>query len=631
MNFTELRLKNFGKFIDESIELKEGINLIYGDNEAGKSTIHNFLTGMLFGIEKQRGRASKEDSYSKYQPWETPFNYGGSLDLSYQGKNYRIHRSFHKENREYIVIDLATGREISAPNIKGVAFIDGLTEENFKNTVSIEQLKARTEKDLAGEVRNHIANLSLSKSNQVDIGEAINHLNLKKKLLEGNQIKEKISSLEDEIKVEMQEEEKMEKLSFSIKQLETKLEQEKESHPKEEFERLDSYISLYPGMKEKYKQYIRLSEQKKSLEDSLKLGQKNTPKEIPKPATKPPQPTIKLLGKLICIIITIFISFGIILNKGINQVSILTILIGIILTWGVYHITKWLYHRNNANSSSILNSGLEGEIRLNSDANPEKERILKSIKEITTLIKEEEYNLLDYGSRICDFTTIDSTTMNQLEKEINSLKEITTLKKEESRKKNESIRIELERYKWELSVLEEKELGLFEKKVLLEELQRKLKDDEKEVKAISLAITTINNISSNIHDDFGQNLNEMLSNIMREQTNGKYEDIKVDEKLNIKVGIKDRFIELDRLSVGTIEQLYLALRLSVAKLIFKDEKMPLLFDDTFAYYDEERLKGALQILAKDKNRQILIFTCHKREERLLEVLHIPYHKIILTD
>ncbi len=56
MLFTKLRLDYFGKFSGKEIELQPGINLIYGENEAGKSTVHTFIKGMLFGIERLRGK-----------------------------------------------------------------------------------------------------------------------------------------------------------------------------------------------------------------------------------------------------------------------------------------------------------------------------------------------------------------------------------------------------------------------------------------------------------------------------------------------------------------------------------------------------------------------------------------------
>ena len=57
MKLTEMTLKNFGKFTEKNIRLSEGINLVYGENESGKSTVHTFLKAMLFGLERGRGRA----------------------------------------------------------------------------------------------------------------------------------------------------------------------------------------------------------------------------------------------------------------------------------------------------------------------------------------------------------------------------------------------------------------------------------------------------------------------------------------------------------------------------------------------------------------------------------------------
>lgn len=58
MKIRELYLRNFGKFSGKKIVLKDGINLFYGENESGKTTIHTFIKSMLFGLERGRGRAS---------------------------------------------------------------------------------------------------------------------------------------------------------------------------------------------------------------------------------------------------------------------------------------------------------------------------------------------------------------------------------------------------------------------------------------------------------------------------------------------------------------------------------------------------------------------------------------------
>ena len=70
MRLLELHIDGFGKFHDRTISFNDGINIIYGKNEAGKSTLHTFIRGMLFGIERGRGRAAKNDLYTKYEPWK---------------------------------------------------------------------------------------------------------------------------------------------------------------------------------------------------------------------------------------------------------------------------------------------------------------------------------------------------------------------------------------------------------------------------------------------------------------------------------------------------------------------------------------------------------------------------------
>ena len=82
---------------------------------------------------------------------------------------------------------------------------------------------------------------------------------------------------------------------------------------------------------------------------------------------------------------------------------------------------------------------------------------------------------------------------------------------------------------------------------------------------------------------------------------------------------------MERLSRGTVEQVYLALRMAAAQ-VFQEEEMPVLLDDTFAYYDDARRKSTLQWLNENKN-QVLLFTCQNREEHALRELGIKYRKV----
>ena len=102
------------------------------------------------------------------------------------------------------------------------------------------------------------------------------------------------------------------------------------------------------------------------------------------------------------------------------------------------------------------------------------------------------------------------------------------------------------------------------------------------------------------------------------------------ELLILKVELPNgNYIPASRLSVGTIDQMYLSLRLSALKEVTQ-EKMPIILDEAFAYFDNERLENILKYLNENfSENQIIIFTCSKREEEILEKLNITYNIVNL--
>ena len=83
-----------------------------------------------------------------------------------------------------------------------------------------------------------------------------------------------------------------------------------------------------------------------------------------------------------------------------------------------------------------------------------------------------------------------------------------------------------------------------------------------------------------------------------------------------------------QLSTGTLEQIYFALRISLGEILTDEEPMPFLLDETFARYDETRIRNTLQWIGT-QGRQMILFTCHKREMEYLDEMGIAYHKIEL--
>ena len=93
MKLMSCTLMGFGKLYRRAYTFSDGINVIYGENESGKTTLRTFLTGMLFGLERKRGIASKKDEFHKYQPCNGGI-YGGTLSVSTGDQVYQIQRNF---------------------------------------------------------------------------------------------------------------------------------------------------------------------------------------------------------------------------------------------------------------------------------------------------------------------------------------------------------------------------------------------------------------------------------------------------------------------------------------------------------------------------------------------------------
>ena len=89
------------------------------------------------------------------------------------------------------------------------------------------------------------------------------------------------------------------------------------------------------------------------------------------------------------------------------------------------------------------------------------------------------------------------------------------------------------------------------------------------------------------------------------------------------------YVSAEKLSIGTIDQLYLSLRMSMVEEISK-EKMPIILDEAFAYYDDERLENILKyLIERFNNHQLIIFTCTNREKEILNKLNYKFNNIEL--
>ena len=131
-------------------------------------------------------------------------------------------------------------------------------------------------------------------------------------------------------------------------------------------------------------------------------------------------------------------------------------------------------------------------------------------------------------------------------------------------------------------------------------------------------------MKENVTPKFTSNLSRNIENISK----GKYKNVRINDEEGIIVEKENgEYISSEKLSIGTIEQLYISLRLGATKEL-SEETMPIILDEAFAYYDDERLTNILKYINEEfKRHQIIIFTCTNREKEILENLKIDYKSI----
>lgn len=209
-------------------------------------------------------------------------------------------------------------------------------------------------------------------------------------------------------------------------------------------------------------------------------------------------------------------------------------------------------------------------------------------------------------------------------------------------KKQAGIEIEVANNKISENKLKIQSIGLDKSNILpkletlanLEEEYAKLEEEYQALmfqnEAIELAKQELEKAYYQMKKKVTPKFTNKLSKVMKKISNGKYTNIKLDEKDGLIVEIENGdYIPAYFLSIGTIDQLYLSLRLGAGTEI-SNEPLPIILDEAFAYYDKERLENILEFLHKEYlNRQIIILTCTDREKAILQENNIEYNEIEL--
>ena len=671
MILEKLYIDGFGKFSDYSLNFSPSIQILYGENEAGKSTIHAFIQAMLYGIPKG---ASKKEVFFQYRPFSKALGFGGSLTFSHQGKSYCVQRDFLQGGEAHITI-LPQGEKL----FEGESFLQSVLSpfslESFKNTVSIRQLKSSTEREMVYELQAMLSNFQESGNVELNPQAALDYLEQEEARLREKMIPDatkRYSGLLGEVKntrrnlslLEAEEAQSSEEKSLkgsapkeamieATNREETDGEEidGKRKAGEESFEKNSSPVKNCILQEESLELQRKRAEIEETREEWNKLSSLlekeglSNKEELLLEQEKMLQylsheQEEKELGKSSIFLYPLFCFFALCFAV-LTTLSFLYAYTSVALPRFPFFsmgFSAYLYPFFCAFLLFLLLALSQRRIftqqqRWVKQEKREFEEILAK-RNISTFLQfqnSSKEELREEGSSYTQAKVLQyyNTLLEKWGEKEELEKSLALL--EESYQKEKNLWLETSYKEKQKEQREEllRQYGILQNKADL--IRPSLEENEKlqeKREALLEAKERIRQIAGEIRKSFAFHLNEDCGKALSEITGGRYDSLWIDEQLHIYVNAKEGFFPLEQASTGTIDQLYLALRLSMALLLQRENRdlLPLLFDDSFAMYDEKRLAASIGYLKKAYPAQILLFTCHHREEKILKELGIPFEQ-----
>lgn len=605
MQINKININNYGNLSNKEINLDNKINIIYGKNEAGKSTLLNFIESMFFGANKNKGKKLIPD-FDRYNPWNNG-EYSGTIDYQLEnGEEFHIYRDFKKKNPQILnKLGKDISQEFNIDKKNGNQFFTeqtGMDRSLIDSTIITEQNQVELDEGTQNQLLQKIANLSESGEEELSYKKIMDKLNkilLNEVGTERSQLKPlniTISKIDD-YQNKIQDIKQYENERFEITQEIADIQEEinKESENRNIYDEVKKIIDNDKIEQEKIDEKYKTVKENKAKIEQYKEELDKTENE--KNAERKKHIKIRILANVILSIIAISLVF---LPRNIILVAIpILIVLFIIIN---------MKHSKNENNTSELKNKLE--FLQNTTNSVENE--IKTMQDELYKKDEAEKNRIITKCNNEDISSLFSSKIDEVISE-------NTRSVEQNEIKKHKLEIDKQEIEKKFEKLAEYEENLEIEKRRLEELEHKQK-------IIKETMEILNKSYEDMKENVAPKFNKNLSKNIEVFSNEKYKEITITDKIFVKLDNGEN-VPIEKLSTGTIEQIYLAFRLSVIEEISK-EKMPIVLDEAFAYYDDERLLQTLKFL-DIINNQIIILTCTKREKSLLDKAQIRYNLIEL--
>lgn len=699
MKIKNIKVNAYGNIENKDINLEEGINIIHGANESGKSTLLNYIISIFYGISRNKDGKALSD-YEKYKPWNSN-EFSGRISYKLEnGEKYEIFRDFNKKNPKIYNDKLEDISDRFETDKKDGSkfFIEqtGIDKQMYLSTVVSTQEEVRLDEKNQNMLIQKIANLAGTGEDNVSYKKALIKLQekirdeigtnktsqkpiniIEKEIVEiNNKIVEtekyrnrkyEIDAEKEQILSELKELEQQKQI---LQELQNSMKSEEETKNRLEIReknRKDNIAKINELTNQKNTinaESERVQSAKNHLQDIIKGHKENIEKlnsEIEKIANEKEETQEKEKPSILFIVITVVLAIALICSIILIKNYIVSGILGVAI------IANIVFYVINKNKQKVNKAKLREKINQEKQYKREKlenqkQQIIANVntteKELEKQEEEEKQvnsELSMLKGQIILLEKNNEKITEEIEQDNKAIKEESNKNKqqiiEKYKDKNINDLLYINDYQNYISKIEEtinnnririKGLEIeyntivpqLDEMVVLEEKREadkeKLAELREKESIINIAIENLmdayEEMKTTITPKFTKNLSESIQKI----SSNKYNKVTInDENGMIIENNRGEYVEAIKLSTGTIDQLYLALRLSMIDELSK-ENLPIILDESFAYSDNNRLKNMLQYLTSDlNNHQTIIFTCTDREQKMLEEMNIPYNVVEL--
>ena len=642
MKINKLELRAFGKFRDRSVELQDGLNVLYAPNETGKSTLAGFIRYMLYGFPKnERSSASNPlTTAQRFKPWQGG-EVGGSMTVTADGRRATVVREGAKSVRLY---DALTMTEIPLMREPGEEFY-GLSLETFESTAFFGQSAlANVNID---QLEDKLKNMVTGGDEKVSYEKARDALNKAKNKIAGRagalpMLRQEAAELALRIEQAEQERAALQELAQTCENLNARLLQAKGNATAQD-EKLASERAriekVFAGQKQDLQKQIaaamdvqlqaqrRLGGKDRRRVDDLNgvaqrlLALRDVLGVIAQPA-KPKMPIWLLIVGILILLSGVGLYFvlpmpwPLLAVLGVIPMAIYGVLVSRRKSEYERQISVYERERLRHVEASRLQEGLAAVF----GEQPDYTAAISACYDDLATVAEQQGEIAKLQTKLAamdlDHFCRDDADYGAAKRQKEQLLAlIGQMEVELAQKKTR-----LEERNRQVGAIDEWESRFSEK-------QERIVALEQELAAYELAMAALDDAHLEMTHLYAPMLADRMADFFSTTTGDAERRVAVDVGGKVRVEEKDVPHSLHYYSAGTADAVYVSLRLALIDMLYARQKPTLVFDDSFANFDEGRAAEMLKLLGKlSQKTQVLYFTCRDPEPMLNGIAH---HNVIL--